>query len=184
MINTYSTDHVNHIVPNKIVASLAALASFAIAGSGGHGFSYEYFTQNVQHTDTLNFFETPVLVKSKPKESSVGNQLDFIKATFDLRNQELAEAFKVERKTIHNWKVSGEVPRDASRQRVFELFMVAKSWKAEGFEIDRILLKKKIINKLSIYDLLVADKIDARKILFAGNSLSAFIENEQTIELF
>ena len=92
--------------------------------------------------------------------------------------------FKVERKTIHNWKVSGEVPRDASRQRVFELFMVAKSWKAEGFEIDRILLKKKIINKLSIYDLLVADKIDARKILFAGNSLSAFIENEQTIELF
>lgn len=179
MNNSYSTGQPSHTVQNKVVASLAAMASFAIVGSGGYGFNYDYFSKNTQHTDTPNF-----IAKSMPEISQVEHQLDFIKTTFDLKNQELAEIFKVERKTVHNWKAAGEIPRDASRQRVFEIFMVAKSWKAEGFEIDRILLKRNILNELSIYSLLVSDTVDIRKILFFANSLSAIIETEQAIELF
>ncbi|KKL73292.1 hypothetical protein LCGC14_2076400, partial [marine sediment metagenome] len=88
------------------------------------------------------------------------------------------------RRTIHTWKKTGVIPKESSSERVYKLFLLSNNWIDEGFVIERRQLKKKIINRSSIYDMLTSETIDTQQILFAGNSFSVLSENDDNIELF
>lgn len=177
--NNYNYDY-----PNKIVTMLTDLVSFNSMGSGSFGINIDSLSQQDQHSNTHIFLSVPIENKKDSKVFEVTRQLEFIKNSFKLRDQELAKVVKKTRKTIHTWKETGIIPKDSSSERVYQLFILSNNWIDEGFVIDRRQLKAKIINKSSVFDMLTSETIDTQQILFAGNSLSVLSKNDDNTELF
>lgn len=174
----YNSSNTNYA--NKFLGALANLTNFTTTGSGSFGVSVKSIYQQNQHSNTHIFLKNPT---SPTKAFSVAKQLELIKSSFLLKDEELADAVKASRRTVHTWKVKEDIPRDLSSKRVFELFILSRNWKNEGFEFDRTQLRRKIMKDNSIFDMLIADDLNAEKILFAGNALSSLPENDKNIEL-
>lgn len=65
---------------------------------------------------------------------------------------ELALLFGVSRQTIYNWK-SGEEPSEQNVKHISELAEVSRFFASKGLEPSRQLLKRKFINKQSLFDI-------------------------------
>lgn len=177
--NSYKYD-----CPNNIVTILTDLVGFNSMGSGSFGVNINSLSQQDQHSNTHIFLSIPVDTKKDFKVFEVTKQLELIKKSFKLTDQELAKTIKTTRRTIHTWKKTGLIPKESSSERVYKLFLLSNNWLDEGFVIERRQLKKKIINRSSIYDMLTSETIDTQQILFAGNSVSVLSENDDNMELF
>ena len=98
-------------------------------------------------------------------------QLEYIKSTFELRDEELADVLGVARKTLSNWRNQGSLNRDKDRERFFEVYSLAEVWNRQGFPSSRNLVLLPIVNDISVLKLLRLEVLDTNKILFFGRSL-------------
>ena len=106
------------------------------------------------------------------KQTTILEQnLDFIKLTFSLTEEELAKSIGVTRKTLLNWKKYESEPNKEKTQKMFELYILAKNWKGAQFPTDNIKLNSPVLDGKTIKDLLQDSDTDSEKILFAGNRL-------------
>lgn len=174
----------NYDCPNKIGTIFADLIGFNSMGSGSFGINRDSLAQQDQHSNTHIFLSIPVETKKDSKVFEVTKQLELIKKSFELTDEELAKVVKKTRRTIHTWKNTGVIPKDSSSERVYKLFLLSNNWIDEGFVINSRQLNKKIINRSSIFDMLTSETIDSQQILFAGNSLSVLSKNDDNTELF
>lgn len=99
-------------------------------------------------------------------------KLDFIKSTFSLTEEELAESIGVKRKTLFNWKQHKSEPNKNKTQKIFELYLLAKNWKNAQLPLNLSQLNSPILAGNSIKDMLQEVELDSEKILFAGNRLA------------
>jgi len=111
-----------------------------------------------------------IISKSLEIIEKLPSNLENIKNTFSLSNDELAKIIGVSRKTLHNWK-TGNIRSSEKRKRIFDLFLLATNWSNAGFSRNRHDLEKKILNGKSILDLLVEEDLNAEKMLFAGSRI-------------
>lgn len=106
------------------------------------------------------------------KQTTILEQnLDFIKSTFSLTEEELAKSIGVTRKTLLNWKKYESEPNKEKTQKMFELYLLAKNWKSAQFPTDNIKLNSPVLDGKTVKDLLQDSNSDSEKILFAGNRL-------------
>lgn len=174
----------NYNRPNNIITMLNDLVSFNSTSGSAFGVNVESIARQNEHSNTRIFLTICKEDENNPNSFEVTKQLEIIKKNFQLKDQELAKVIKVSRSTINTWRRTGRIPRDASSNRVFELFMLSKNWEDQGFVINRRQLRTRIIKKISVFDMLISEAIDAQQILFAGNSLSVLSENNAKVELF
>ena len=106
---------------------------------------------------------------SHSNKSVVEEQIDFIKNTFSLTDEKLAKILGVERKTIHNWGKSNNIPREKARARFFELYVLAKDWLSLAYPTDKMLIATPLSNDLNLLDALAS--LDKEKVLFIGRYL-------------
>ncbi|MHA3112915.1 hypothetical protein [Acinetobacter sp. ANC 4193] len=99
-------------------------------------------------------------------------RLDFIKSTFSLTEEELAESVGVKRKTLFNWKQQKSEPSKDKTQKIFELYLLAKNWKNAQLPSNPSQLNNPVLAGKSVKDMLQEVKLDSEKILFAGNRLA------------
>jgi len=113
-----------------------------------------------------------ICVYSSDKGLSNGTQRDlaFIQSTFSLTKLELSECCKVTRKTLDAW-LTGTSPRESAAKRIFNLYMAADAFASTGFELEKDLLKRPVLNGLSVIDMLKLDTIDTDGIVFASSQL-------------
>lgn len=107
-------------------------------------------------------------------KSVVEEQIDFIKNTFSLTDEKLAKILGVERKTIHNWGKSNNIPREKARARFFELYVLAKDWLSLAYPTDKMLIATPLSNDLNLLDALAS--LDKEKVLFIGRYLQRQLE--------
>lgn len=162
-------------VPKALLATSIAMGSgFAIAGSGSNDYDLNYLIE--QNPTSLSIvIENNTSAKTKTLSNKningVVSQLDFIKDTFGLYDEDFAQACDVTRGTLVNWRNNNSIPRDRSRARVFELYNLAKDWQEQSFPNDRTLVATPVIGNESVLKLLQAKQLDKQKILFAGRRL-------------
>lgn len=104
--------------------------------------------------------------------SSVGEKLDYIKSTFLLSEEQLANIVGVGRKTLFNWKNEASEPNKDKTQRIFELYMVAKNWKNAQYPITSFAFHSPVLSGQSIQDMLHEFPLNSEKVLFSGNRLA------------
>lgn len=125
---------------------------------------------------TLNQQE---LSQTPISSTTVNQQIRFIKDAFDLRLAEIANILEVERATLNNWKNNNSIPKDHSRKKFQDLYLLAKDWRSFGFPSDRATLHSHTIMQKSIHDVLPS--LDREKILFMGRSLLRQSDNDNSL---
>lgn len=162
--------------PKALVAtSVAIFSSFAIAGSGGIDFSVKDLSS--QDATSLSIMVDSIVNHPTRNSSDINtnglivNQLNLIQNTFGLHDEEFAKACNVTRGTIVNWKHNTSSPRDKSRERVFNLYIIAKDWKKQSLPNERDLIIMPVVGNESVLSLLQTQDLDKQKILFAGRRL-------------
>ncbi len=123
-----------------------------------------------------------IISKSLEVIETLPSNLESIKNTFSLSNDELAKIIGVSRKTLHNWK-TGNIRSSEKRKRIFDLFLLATNWSNAGFSKNKHDLEKKMLNDKSIMDLLVEEDLNAEQILFAGSRID-LLNSRYEPELF
>lgn len=180
----------NYINSSKalLATSFAMLSGFAMAGSGGVDYSRNSLSR--QNPTSLSILiESTVNKKNSVSSCENSNnlvitQLEFIKNTFGLYDDDFAEACHVTRGTLTNWKSNNSIPRDKSRERVFELYTIAKDWREQNFSNKRELIATPLVGDESVLRLLQAENLNKQKILFAGRRLfRQSLKNNKTVLL-
>lgn len=145
-----------------IVASLVTIGMPMLTpvGSGGSPYVLSSTTNTATSTVTQSHTES---------DHQLSQQLHFIKKIFHLNDESLANILNVERKTIHNWKHQQSMPRGKSRQRLFDLFLLAKNWQEQGFPSDELSLSTPLLGSKSILDTLPS--LNQEQLLFLGRYL-------------
>jgi len=166
--NNYTTSGSGHVVKKAFVATSILVASgTTFAGSGGSPASTISF-ESQKNTTSIAM----IINSNKDINNDVSRQLNFIKDTFLLSDEELSKACGVaSRKTLSNWKEKGEIARDSSRQRTFKLFLLSKDWQDQNFPKDKSSLTKLILDDQSVFSMLQENSLDSQKVLFAGRRL-------------
>lgn len=111
-------------------------------------------------------------------ESSLVKQIEFIKSTFSLYNDELAEILGVGRKTLDNWKERGSIPRDKNIKRFFAVHLLAKDWKQNEFPATREAILKIVDDNKNVLELLKAKTLDNEQVLYFGRCLVRDLEED------
>ncbi|WP_180031392.1 MULTISPECIES: hypothetical protein [Acinetobacter] len=124
----------------------------------------EWFLQQSRSGQKYHFINQQI--------SSLSEKLDYIKSTFLLSEEQLADIVGVGRKTLFNWKNKASEPNKDKTQRVFELYMIAKNWKNAQYPITSFDLHTPILSGKTIQDMLHEFPLDSEKILFGGNRLA------------
>lgn len=185
-----SSGNLNYLKgPSAILAAATfLLGNSAFAGSSGIGHDKDTLVRK-------NSTSLSIIVESTVNRSNIDslsrnhnsvfpNQLDLIKNTFGLYDEELAQLCHVTRKTVSNWKNSTSMPRDKSRERVFELYTLAKDWKEQNFPGERELMTTSLVGGESVLELLQAEELNKQNILFAGRRLfRQSLKNTDTVLL-
>lgn len=121
-----------------------------------------------------------------PTDSSVNHdlnivekQINFIKNTFSLTDEKLAGILGVERKTVHNWVKNNNISREGSRQKFFDLYVLAKDWLSLGYPTDKTKIVSVMSDELSFFDALAS--FDKEKVLFIGRHLQRQFEDESDL---
>ena len=96
-------------------------------------------------------------------------QIDFIKNTFSLTDEKLANILGVERKTVHNWGKNNNIPREKARAKFFDLYVLAKDWLSLAYPTDKMLIASPLPSDLNLLDALAS--FDKEKVLFIGRYL-------------
>lgn len=126
----------------------------------------EWFLQQSRSGQKYNF------ININQQISSISERLDYIKSSFLLSEEQLANIVGVGRKTLFNWKNKASEPNKDKTQRVFELYMIAKNWKNAQYPISSFDFNTPILSGQSIQDMLHEFPLDSEKILFGGNRLA------------
>ena len=143
--------------------------------SGEIGKSHNFQTKHSRQTKAIALDcsnELPcqhTYENNQNNKSVVEEQIDFIKNTFSLTDEKLAKILGVERKTIHNWSKSNNIPREKARARFFELYVLAKDWLSLAYPTDKMLIATPLSNDLNLLDALAS--LDKEKVLFIGRYL-------------
>ena len=164
--------------PKALLATIAMSSGFTMAGSGSNDYDLSHLIGQNPTSLSLTIKNSTVKEPSYKNTNGVVHQLDFIKDTFGLYDEEFAQACDVTRGTLVNWRANNSIPRDKSRARVFELYNIAKDWQEQSFTTDRALIATPVIGNESVLDLLQAEQLDKQKILFAGRRLFRQLSTE------
>lgn len=153
-----------------IATSLLVTSGSGIAGSGGSYTSALAFESQL-NTTSIDLIINPNQERYETKNKVI-QQLDFIKDVFSLTDEELTRACNISsRKTLFNWKESGNISRDNNRQRVFDLFLLAQDWSEHNYPNNKDAITRGVLNGQSVLDILQEDYLDKQKALFAGRRL-------------
>jgi hypothetical protein len=120
---------------------------------------------------SIKFVKAPDVVKAP---SVVEKIQDEILAVFGINISTLADLCKVSAKTPYNWRTSEKIIHRKSKgmDRFFEISKAAKNWKSSGYPNISIHLRVPMVKGMSLFDLLMAEKIDAEAIQFLGARLA------------
>ena len=164
----HTTSGSGYVVKKALVAtSIFMTSGVAFAGSGGSPASAISF-ESQKNTTSISM----IINSNRDITNDVSRQLNFIKDTFSLSDEELSKACGVaSRKTLSNWKEKGEITRDSSRQRTFKLFLLSKDWQDQNFPQEKSSLTRLILDDQSISSMLQDKSLDSHKVLFAGRRL-------------
>jgi len=99
------------------------------------------------------------------------SQLSIIKNNLALNDEELASIIGVSRKTIYNWEKQG-INKDKDRQRIFELSAIAEDWNYNQFPTNKRKLSQPVLGSTSVMQMLMDERLDKEKIIFAGRRLA------------
>lgn len=165
-----STDSGSFKQKAVIATSLLMTSGAGIAGSGG-SYTNALVFENQLNTTSIRLIVNPEQQKHE-STNKVAQQLNFIKDTFNITDEELSTACRVSsRKTLSNWKESGNIPRNNNRKRVFELFLLAQDWNEQNFPNNKDAITRPALNGQSLLDILQEESLDKQKALFAGRRL-------------
>lgn len=166
---------------SKIVVTTATVGvAYFNVGSGG--------SLNVQSAsfDRPNFsaddiYNSVVLAKDivSTEKNKTTKQIDFIKETFALTDEQLAKILGIQRKTLYNWKEKDHIPREGSRERFFQLYVLSKDWVVLGYPTDKSLLTSHFSESQRLLESL--ESIDREKTLFVGRYLQRQVEEESNL---
>lgn len=166
-----------------LLASSFAVSGVALAGSGGE-------TSSLRSFGLQSYSTSPSIIIGKynkyPLEDNnkVTQQLDFIKDTFSLTDEELSKACNVSsRKTLSNWKENGTIPRNNNRNRVFKLYLLAQDWNDQNFPRNKDAVTRRVLKEQSVLDILQEEELDSQKALFAGRRLLRESSKSESITL-
>lgn len=159
-----------------------ALTSTAV-GSGGSNFvvSTKYEDKSISSTNTISTTNLTTELRSQNirQNTQLSQQIEFIKDVFALTDEELSNILNVERKTLHNWKVSQNIPRHKARQQFFELYVLAQDWKSMDFPSDKISLTRIIFDGKSVANTL--SFLNKDELLFMGRHLLRQSDNTELL---
>lgn len=171
MISDFNKLGSKNSLSKAFVLSSLAVSGIALAGSGGSSTSSRSIELQ-SHSTSLSTIFNISKKDSSSNDNKVSQQIDFIKKTFNLTDEELSKVCCVaSRKTLSNWKESGQIPRENNRQRVFDLFLLAKDWNNQSLPNSKNVITKNILNGQSVLDILQENSLDNQKALFAGRRL-------------
>lgn len=164
----HTTSGSGYVVKKALVAtSILMTSGVTFAGSGGSSVSPISF-ENQKNITSITMIINP----NKKIDNIVSRQLDFIKDTFFLTDEELSKACGIaSRKTLSNWREKNEIARDSSRQRTFKLFILSKDWRDQNFPNDKDSLTRLVLGEQSVFNMLQEKTLDSQKVLFAGRRL-------------
>lgn len=127
-------------------------------------------------SDRSGHFKITVIKKQSEKEtpSHVARIQDEILDTFGISMQDLAEACQVSRKTPYNWRTTERTVdrHKKGMDRLFQLSQAARDWKNSGYTKPGSSLRAPLVKGQSLYDLLLATKIDNDAIQFLGTRMT------------
>lgn len=138
-------------------------------GSGGSNFVVSSKLEGKSFSSTNLVKQNKKISESKNQNIQLSQQIKLIKDTFSLNDEELSDILNVERKTLHNWKVSNNIPRDKARQKFFELYILAQDWKSMGFPSERMKLDTHIFDEKSVLNTLPS--LNKNELFFMGRHL-------------
>lgn len=155
--------------------------------SGDVDYAWEFIATNASGgvlVKGINFskFDVQKIQPAKTNEVDFGSKLNFIKDTFDLTNEQLADVIGSTRKTVHNWMAGINRPNRNKAKRVLELDNIANIWVNRGFTSDRDTLFLQSQSGSSLLDLLSMKDLDKGLVMFHGSSLHLENLGEEELE--
>lgn len=152
---------------------LTTALMIGLPSSVGSGGSSALHTVSIIKKTSLSYLQAPTDSKnaadSHNNKSVVEEQIDFIKDTFSLTDEKLANILGVERKTVHNWGKNNNIPREKARTKFFDLYVLAKDWLSLAYPTDKMLIASPLPSDLNLLDALAS--FDKEKVLFIGRYL-------------
>lgn len=109
------------------------------------------------------------------------SKLSFVKDTFALTNEQLADVLGSGRKSVHNWMNNSNRPNKTKAKRILTLDNLANLWIDRGYSVDRDILLAQTQSGSSLLEILTKEDLDKDLVLFHGASL--FLEQESYLEL-
>lgn len=160
---------------SKVVIGVAVGAAFSGIGSGGSAYVQSVTIESPKFSvdDIYNSAVFSEGIDSLEKNKTT-KQIDYIKETFALTDEKLADLLAIQRKTLHNWKEKDHIPREDSRQRFFQLYVLARDWVALGFPTNKYLSDPYIPEYQRLLEAFRA--IDRDKALFIGRHIQRQLE--------
>lgn len=159
-----------------------ALTSTTV-GSGGSNFvvSTKYEDKSISSTNTISTTNLITELRSQNirQNTQLSQQIAFIKDVFALTDEELSKILNIERKTLYNWKVSQNIPRNKARQQFFELYVLAQDWKSMGFPSDKMSLTRIIFDDKNVVNTL--HLLNKDELLFMGRHLLRQSDNTELL---
>lgn len=165
----------NTSLPTPAIGVVLGSALTLAAGSGVMQFSPNELQRVAYTTSVKN------VVKQTYAKNLLPQQLNFIKTTFALSDDNLASVLGVVRKTLANWKSQGEIARDKSLERFFILHALAKDWQQLAYPKTREALLLPIVDNENVLGLLQKDVIDIERVLYFGRCLTRYLASDMDL---
>lgn len=150
-------------------------------GSGGSSFShthpYSYNTTTTQQIQTPQKIEK---IQGAALKDTIEQQKIFIKETFDLTDQEIAEILGVERKTLHNWVHKDRIPKAINSQNYFMLYLIAQGWHKSLFPTNEA-LKSTLSQEQRTTLLQNLKSFNSDKVMFIGRNLLRTLDSQNSL---
>ncbi|MCI0629309.1 MAG: hypothetical protein L0Y44_01485 [Phycisphaerales bacterium] len=104
------------------------------------------------------------------------DQIAVIRAAFSLQMTELAAALGVERPTVYGWVQGKNAPYKKNRDRLHQIYRMAKRWQALSSVPIRDLIRQPTESGKSIIDLLNDEQIDETKVTSLLDAFSSVLK--------